>query len=145
MNTVTVTPFAQVRPRDFWRAAPSLASLRTRAVDAGDHRLIKKQSGAQDSDRCGQLVRAEPPAGKHHGISFMLIEMHQPGDAPNRVDLRRQGVLRDLPDRRDRAEGWHPTCPRKTADGSSAGVTALRSIGEGARRAFGDPTAARGS
>ena len=64
-------------------AGSDLASLQTRAVDAGDHWTINGQktwtSGAQDSDWCGLLARTDPGASKHHGISFMLIDMHQPG------------------------------------------------------------------
>ncbi|MFL5294820.1 MAG: acyl-CoA dehydrogenase family protein [Phenylobacterium sp.] len=64
-------------------AGSDLASLQTRAVDAGDHWVINGQktwtSGAQYSDWCGCLVRTDPTAKKHEGISFMLIDMHQPG------------------------------------------------------------------
>jgi len=64
-------------------AGSDLASLQTKAVDAGDHWVINGQktwtSGAQYSDWCGCLVRTDPTAKKHDGISFMLIDMHQPG------------------------------------------------------------------
>jgi alkylation response protein AidB-like acyl-CoA dehydrogenase len=64
-------------------AGSDLASLQTKAVDAGDHWVINGQktwtSGAQWSDWCGCLVRTDPTAKKHDGISFMLIDMHQPG------------------------------------------------------------------
>jgi alkylation response protein AidB-like acyl-CoA dehydrogenase len=64
-------------------AGSDLASLQTKAVDAGDHWVISGQktwtSGAQFSDWCGALVRTDPTAKKHDGISFMLIDMHQPG------------------------------------------------------------------
>ena len=63
-------------------AGSDLASLQTKAVDAGDHWVINGQktwtSGAQYSDWCGCLVRTDPSAKKHDGISFMLIDMHQP-------------------------------------------------------------------
>ncbi len=62
-------------------AGSDLASLQTKAVDAGDHWVINGQktwtSGAQYSDWCGCLVRTDPAAKKHDGISFMLIDMHQ--------------------------------------------------------------------
>jgi alkylation response protein AidB-like acyl-CoA dehydrogenase len=64
-------------------AGSDLASLQTKAVDACDHWVISGQktwtSGAQFSDWCGTLVRTDPAARKHDGISFMLIDMHQPG------------------------------------------------------------------
>jgi alkylation response protein AidB-like acyl-CoA dehydrogenase len=52
-------------------------------VDAGDHWVINGQkiwtSGAQWSDWCGCLVRTDPTAKKHEGISFILLNMRQPG------------------------------------------------------------------
>ena len=64
-------------------AGSDLASLQTKAVDKGDHWLINGQktwtSGAQHSDWCGMLVRTDPKAPKHEGISFMLVDMHQKG------------------------------------------------------------------
>jgi alkylation response protein AidB-like acyl-CoA dehydrogenase len=64
-------------------AGSDLASLQTKAVDAGDHWVIDGQktwtSGAQYSDWCGLLTRTDPSARKHDGISFMLVDMHQPG------------------------------------------------------------------
>ena len=62
-------------------AGSDLASLQTKAVDNGDGWTINGQktwtSGAQYSDWCGCLVRTDPTARKHDGISFMLIDMHQ--------------------------------------------------------------------
>ena len=62
-------------------AGSDLASLQTKAVDNGDGWTINGQktwtSGAQYSDWCGCLVRTDPKAKKHEGISFMLIDMHQ--------------------------------------------------------------------
>jgi alkylation response protein AidB-like acyl-CoA dehydrogenase len=64
-------------------AGSDLASLQTKAVDKGDHWVINGQktwtSGAQHSDWCGMLVRTDPKAKKHEGISFMLVDMHQEG------------------------------------------------------------------
>jgi alkylation response protein AidB-like acyl-CoA dehydrogenase len=64
-------------------AGSDLASLQTKCVDAGDHWVINGQkvwtSGAQWSDWCGALVRTDPAAKKHEGISFMLVNMRQPG------------------------------------------------------------------
>ena len=60
-----------------------LASLQTRAVDEGDHYVINGQkiwtSGAQYADWIFCLVRTDPDAPKHEGISFLLFTMHQPG------------------------------------------------------------------
>ena len=64
-------------------AGSDLASLQTKAEDKGDHFLINGQkiwtSGAQYADWCFCLVRTDPKAKKHEGISFVLIDMHQPG------------------------------------------------------------------
>ena len=63
-------------------AGSDLASLQTKAVDNGDGWTITGQktwtSGAQYSEWCGLLVRTDPAARKHDGISFMLVDMHQP-------------------------------------------------------------------
>ncbi|HEX7886479.1 MAG TPA: acyl-CoA dehydrogenase family protein [Phenylobacterium sp.] len=78
-------------------AGSDLASLQMKAVDNGDGWTVTGSkiwtSGAQYSDWCGALVRTDPAAKKHEGISFMLIDMRQPqiearpiplitGDAP---------------------------------------------------------------
>ncbi|MCC7267186.1 MAG: acyl-CoA dehydrogenase family protein [Caulobacteraceae bacterium] len=64
-------------------AGSDLASLQTKCEDAGDHYLINGQkiwtSGAQYSDWIGMLVRTDFSAKKHDGISFLLVDMHQPG------------------------------------------------------------------
>jgi alkylation response protein AidB-like acyl-CoA dehydrogenase len=63
-------------------AGSDLAALQTRAVDKGDHFEITGQkiwtSGAQFADWCFCLVRTDTTK-KHEGISFVLLEMHQPG------------------------------------------------------------------
>ena len=60
-----------------------LASLQTRAVMEGDHFVLNGQkiwtSGAQHADWMFALVRTDPNAAKHDGISFVLLEMDQPG------------------------------------------------------------------
>ncbi|TDJ41220.1 MAG: acyl-CoA dehydrogenase [Gammaproteobacteria bacterium] len=60
-----------------------LASLRTRADDAGDHFVINGQkvwtSGAHNADWMFCLVRTDFDAPKHEGISFVLLPMDQPG------------------------------------------------------------------
>lgn len=64
-------------------AGSDLAALKTRAVDNGDHFVINGQkiwtSGAATADWMFILVRTDPDAPKHDGISFMLLTMDQPG------------------------------------------------------------------
>ncbi|MFP6796935.1 MAG: acyl-CoA dehydrogenase family protein [Pseudomonadales bacterium] len=64
-------------------AGSDLASLHTRAEDNGDHFVINGQkiwtSGAQFADWIFCLVRTDPDAPKHDGISFVLFSMDQPG------------------------------------------------------------------
>jgi alkylation response protein AidB-like acyl-CoA dehydrogenase len=63
-------------------AGSDLASLRTQAVDKGDHFLVNGQkiwtSGAQWADWCFCLVRTDN-SKKHEGISFLMIDMKSPG------------------------------------------------------------------
>jgi alkylation response protein AidB-like acyl-CoA dehydrogenase len=60
-----------------------LASLRTRADLVGDDFVVNGQkiwtSGAQYADRMFCLVRTDPDAPKHRGISYILIDMKSPG------------------------------------------------------------------
>ena len=60
-----------------------LASLQTKAVVDGDEYVINGQkvwtSGADKADWIFCLVRTDPDASKHNGITFVLFEMDQPG------------------------------------------------------------------
>ena len=60
-----------------------LASLQTKAKVDGDDFVINGQkiwtSGAQMADMMFCLVRTEPDAPKHKGISYVLIDMNSPG------------------------------------------------------------------
>jgi alkylation response protein AidB-like acyl-CoA dehydrogenase len=60
-----------------------LASLQTRAEDRGDHFIVNGQkiwtSYADQADWIFCLVRTDPGAKKHTGISFVLFDMETPG------------------------------------------------------------------
>jgi acyl-CoA dehydrogenase len=64
-------------------AGSDLASLQTRAVLEGDEYVINGQkiwtTGADQADWMFCLVRTDPDASKHDGISFILFPMHQKG------------------------------------------------------------------
>ena len=64
-------------------AGSDLASLSTRAEDAGDHFLINGQkiwtSTAHVADMMFCLVRTEPEAPRHSGISYLIFSMKTPG------------------------------------------------------------------
>ena len=64
-------------------AGSDLAGLQTKAVLDGDQFVINGQkiwtSGAQYANWMFALVRTDPSAPKHEGISFVLLPMGQPG------------------------------------------------------------------
>lgn len=69
-------------------AGSDLAGLRTAAVRDQDTYRVSGQkiwtSLAQDAHWCFVLARTDPGSRRHHGLSFLLVPMDQPG----RVDVR---------------------------------------------------------
>nr|MBF0684597.1 acyl-CoA dehydrogenase family protein [Pseudomonas sp.] len=68
-----------------------LASLQTRAEDHGDHFIVNGQkiwtSYADQADWIFCLVRTDPAAKKHTGISFVLFDMQTPGVTTRPITL----------------------------------------------------------
>ncbi|HUY26511.1 MAG TPA: acyl-CoA dehydrogenase family protein [Candidatus Binataceae bacterium] len=68
-----------------------LASLQTRAEDRGDHYLVNGSkiwtSYADRADWIFCLVRTDPAAPKHEGISFLLFDMESAGVSTKPITL----------------------------------------------------------
>ncbi len=72
-------------------AGSDLAGLKTRAVPQGEHFMVNGHkvwtSYADKADWIFCLVRTDPMAKKHEGISFILIDMDDPGVRTRPIQL----------------------------------------------------------
>jgi len=114
-------------------AGSDLAGVRTRAVLDGDDWLITGQkvwtSLAHLADWCFVLARSDPGSARHHGLTYLLCPMRQPG-----VDVR---PIRQLTGTSEFNEVFFDGA--RTASGNAVGVP-----GDGWRVAMGTLSFERG-
>ncbi|MGH7893661.1 MAG: acyl-CoA dehydrogenase family protein [Candidatus Binatia bacterium] len=72
-------------------AGSDLAALATRAEDRGDHFVVNGQKcwnsyADAPAEWCFLLVRTDPAAERHHGLSVLLVDMATPGISVRPVD-----------------------------------------------------------
>ena len=108
-------------------AGSDLASLQTRAHRDGDDFVINGQkiwtSGGHRANQMFCLVRTDPEAPKHRGISFLLIDDIKNVPGPHHPAAHQHGqpapLQRSLLRRRPRP-GPQPASAKRTAAGTSA-------------------------
>ena len=102
-----------------------LAALKTRAVLDGDHYVVNGAklwtSGADHADWCFLLVRSEPDAPKHRGITILLVDMKTPGVRPGNEDRATSGCC----------PATGPSCSCSRTSPPSAAWPATRSSASG--------------
>jgi acyl-CoA dehydrogenase len=138
-------------------AGSDLASLMTKCEDKGDHFEVTGQkvwtSYADECDWIFVLVRTDFDAPKHEGISFILVDMDQPGVSTKPIKLisgkspfcetffdQARGEKHNLVGERNK--GWTIakyllTHEREMIGGSGSGGGAMRPMGDVAAQQLG--------
>ena len=109
---------------------------RTRATTGWSTARRSGPRGAQFADWCFCLVRTDPKAKKHEGISFLLIDMRQPGveARPIKMISGASAVLRDLLHRRAGADKDDLVGPAERRLDHRQAAAAARALRPGRRR-----------